>query len=119
MPHTTNLSEEDKDACRRVRNLFEAEKSRSKLKHDDVGKMIGRSGKTISAIVNGDMRVTVPVARKLAKVFKVPVTEILPWVAELQSDTEVTEFIADVKDLTPENLEVAHRLVRNLLDSQE
>lgn len=119
MPHTTKMTDEDRDACTRVRKLFMAEKSRSKTTYDDVGRMIGKSGKTVSAIVNADMRVTVPVARKLAKVFDVPVSDILPWVAELQSDAQVSDFIADVKDLTPENQEVARRLVRNLLDSQE
>lgn len=86
-----------------------------------VAKMIGRSPKLISAIVNHRTRVTIDVARGLAKVFGVPVTQILPWTETLSDDQATTEFhavIEDLKDLTPENRAIALRMIRNLADSQ-
>lgn len=119
MPHTESMTKENREECARVNELFLAEKSRTKMTHKVLGKLIGKSDKTVSAIVNGRMRITIDVGRKLAKVFGVPLAEILPWTASLTGDSEMSDVIDDLQDLDPGNREIARRLIRNLLDSQE
>lgn len=118
MSHATKMAAENLVECENVKRLFLREKERVGMTHETLGKMIGKSNKTISAIVNGKTRVTVPVARKLAKVFGVPVVDILPWVSELDSDVSKMDLMEDFQNLTDENKEVARRMVRSLLDSQ-
>lgn len=119
MPHTTKMSKTDLEACEAVRKLFEAEAARTGMTQIVLGKMIKKSPKTVSAMMKGKMRVTLPVAKQLAKVFSVPITDILPWLAEVLGDAESFDIIADVQDLNEENLQVIRRMVRNLIDSQE
>ena len=119
MPHTANLSDENIQECRNVARLLKEENRKTGMTHQILGKMIGRSPKSISAIVNERMRVTVPVARSMAKVFGVPVTEILPWAATLSADNAFADVIDDLRELNSENQQIVRRMVRNLIDSQE
>lgn len=119
MPHTTKMSKSDLESCLAVKKLFDRESSRTGMTQIVLARMIGKSPKTISAMLNGNMRVTLPVAKKLAKVFSVPITDILPWLAEVLGDAESFDIIADVQDLNDENLEVIRRMIRNLLETQE
>ena len=119
MPHRTKMTPENLEECRRVRELILAEKARSKITYKDVGKMIDKSEKTVAAIVTGRLKVSLEVGQSLSKVFGVPLAEILPWTALLGANSEASHLLADLQDLTPENLLVAKRLIRNLADSQE
>ena len=119
MPHSTALTKENLAECANVKRLLSVEKHRIGMTHRTLGKMIGKSDKTISAIVNGRMRVTVPVARKLAKVFGVPLADILPWTADLADSTgEMAEFIEHYRDLDLTNRKLLERMMLNLLESQ-
>jgi len=119
MPHTTNITDENLQECAAVKKLFEIEKARTGLTQVQLGEMIGKTDKSVSAIVNGKMRVTLDLGRKLAKVFGVPLAEILPWTSTLATDGKIADVIDDLQDLSDENLMVARRMVRNLLDTQE
>lgn len=119
MPHSENMTSENLEECARVKALFDQQKRLIGMTHKTLGKMVGKSDKTISAIVNGRMRVTIDMGRKFAKVFGVPLSEILPWTAVLSGDSEMSDVIDDLQDLNAENREIARRMIRNLLDSQE
>ena len=119
MPHTTVLTKDNLEECRRVKELYESDKGRLKLTHAQLGKMIGRSPKTVSAIINGKMKVTLEVGRRLSKVFGVPLSDILPWTAALNGDSRISDIVEDISELDEENLSHARRMIRNLLDSQE
>ncbi len=118
----TKMSPEAIKECENVKKLFLQEKARSGMTHAILGKMIGKSPKLISAIVNNRTKVTIDVGRRLAKVFNVPLTEILPWTEEIgldQGSVEHWAIIEDLQALSPENRVVAIRMIRNLLESQE
>ncbi|WP_299076731.1 helix-turn-helix transcriptional regulator [uncultured Paraglaciecola sp.] len=119
MPHTVKMSPENIAEYRNVRELFENEKRRSGMTHATLGKMIGKSPKTVSAIVNARMRVTIDMGRKLARVFGVPLVQILPWTANLTADGDYADIIDDLQDLDEENQKIVRRMIRNLLDSQD
>ena len=119
MPHTKKLTKEDLETCQAVARLLSEHKARYGLSQIALGKMIKRSPKTISAIVNGRMSVTLDVGMALAKAFDVPVTEIMPKLSAINSSSGHSEIIDDIEDLSPENREMARRMVRRLLDSQE
>lgn len=121
MQKNTKLTPENIAECKVVRSLLFKEKDRSGMTHATLAKMIGKSPKLISAIVNCRTRVTIDVARSLAKVFGVPLSEILPWTETLGPDKDTAAFstvIEDLRDLTPENREIAIRMIKNLIDSQ-
>ena len=118
MSHETKMTPELLAECENVKRLFRVEKDRVGMTQRELAKMIGKSYKTVSAIIRGRTRVTVPVARELAKVFGVPVSDILPWVSELSADSDRIDFIEDFQNLSDENQLVALRMIRNLLDSQ-
>lgn len=119
MPHTVKLTSENIAECEAVARLLKEANEKTGMTQPELGKMIGKSAKTISGIVNKRMRVTVPVARKLAKAFGVPVTEILPWVAELSVESAYSDIIEDYQELSDENQAIVRRTIRNLIDSQE
>lgn len=119
MPHTVKLTDENRKECQAVARLFREASQKTGMTQPELGKLIGKSGKSISSIINERMRVTVPVARGLAKAFGVPVTEILPWLEELGSQGQYADIIDDYQDLNPGNQAIVRRTIRNLIDSQE
>lgn len=119
VPHTENMSEQNKIECANVKRLFERERERSGMTQATLARMVKKSPKTISAVVNGRMRVTVELGNAFAKVFGVPLVSILPWTATINTDNNFADVIADLEQLTEENRKVALRMIRNLLDSQE
>ena len=121
MQKGTKLTPENIKECEEVRRLLAIEKARTGMTQATLAKMVGRSPKLITAIVNYRTRVTPDIGLKLARVFNVPLTQILPWTKKLREDSLEREFSAMIDDfqaLNPENREIALRMIRNLLDSQ-
>lgn len=119
MPNKANLSEDQLVECLNVRKLLAHHKETYGMTQHTLGKLIGRNSRTVSAIVNGRIPVTTHIAKKIAKVFEVPLSEILPWAADLESNNAHSEFIEDLNELSHENRAVVLRMIRKLLESQE
>jgi DNA-binding XRE family transcriptional regulator len=119
VPHTHIMTPDNLIECANVRKLFHEHRCKAGMTQAVLAKMVGRSPKTISAIVNARMRVTIDMGRKLAQIFGVPLVEILPWTASLTVDGDYADIIDDLQDLSDENQRFVRRMVRSLLESQE
>lgn len=119
MPHSDNLTKQDIASCKVVAELLAQKKAQTGMNQKVLAKMAKTSDKTISAIVNARMRVPVELAIRLAEALEVHPGKILPALANIKPIDDHSDFVTMIDRLDQENLEVARRMVRKLLDSQE
>lgn len=119
MPHSEKLTGEEIESCAEVARIFAEHRSRYGLTQVALARMIKKSPKTVSAIMTARMRINVDMGIALAKALEVPLVQILPKLSELDASSPQSEIMGDLGELTPENREMARKMVRRLLDSQE
>lgn len=119
MPHSTKLSNEDKAACRELAKLLRQRKDLDGMTHKDLGKLIGMSDKSVSAMVNGRMRISINTGRRLSRIFNVPLTQILPWTAEIAEESyKLINVIELYRQLDDPSQDIAEQMIQMLLAKQ-
>ena len=119
MPHSTKLTEENLRDCERATAIIEQYRKEHKLSYNEIGRLIGRTGKTINAIRSKKMRVSIVVARRLANLTGKAPGDILSWLNTAGLSGEIGEMVEDISELNESNLKTIRRQIRTALDSQE